>query len=166
MAEQGERTSSGGLEYPLLHPVPLFALATLILNDHVLKQRYSGWVTGKLSDVAGMVVFPLFLLAIIDVITRLFGAAQLQRDRVLLACAFATAIVFCAVKTWAPATAFYELGLGLLQWPLRAAIAMLGGESPGAVSRVALARDVTDLIAVPFVSIAIFVGSRRASPRA
>jgi hypothetical protein len=65
-------------EYPLLHPVPLFALATLILNDHVLKQRYPGWVTGKLSDVAGMVFFPLLLLAFIDMGRRLVGAAQFR----------------------------------------------------------------------------------------
>jgi hypothetical protein len=149
------------MEYPLLHPVPLFALATLIVNDHVLKLRYPGWVTGKLSDIAGMVFFPLFLLAVIEMAGRLLGAAQFRRDRVLLMCALATAIVFCAVKTWAPATSFYELGLGLLQWPLRAGIAILGGVSPGAVARVVLVRDGTDLVAVPFVAIAIFVGGRR-----
>jgi hypothetical protein len=148
-------------EYPLLHPVPLVALATLILNDHVLKQRYPGWVTGKLSDVAGMVFFPLFLLAVIDIGGRLLGAAQFRRDRVLLVCALATVIVFCAVKTWAPATELYELGLGLLQWPYRAGVAILGGVSPDVVTRVALVRDATDLVAVPFVAIAVLVGGRK-----
>ena len=38
----------------MLHPVALAALAVLVLNDHVWKARYPGWVTGKLSDVAVM----------------------------------------------------------------------------------------------------------------
>ena len=33
----------------------------LALNDHVLKQAWPGWVTGKLSDVAGLVVAPAVL---------------------------------------------------------------------------------------------------------
>ncbi|WP_281328756.1 hypothetical protein [Polyangium sp. 6x1] len=146
--------------------MPLFALATLVVNDHVLKQRHPGWVTGKLSDVAGMVFFPLFLLAVIDMGGRLLGRARFRRDRVLLMCAQATAIVFCAVKTWAPATELYEWGLGLLQWPFRALVAILGGGSPGAVGRVALVQDVTDLVAVPFVALALLVGVRRGPPRA
>jgi hypothetical protein len=92
MGAQSERASWSPLEYPLLHPVPLFALATLMINDHLLKQYYPGWVTGKLSDIAGMVFFPLFLLAMIDLGGRFFGAAPFRRDRVLLFCALATAI--------------------------------------------------------------------------
>lgn len=161
MGARGERMGFSAPEYPMLHPVPIFALAMLIVNDHILKQHYPGWVTGKLSDIAGMVFFPLFLLAIMDFAGRFPGAPQVRRDRVLLVCALATAIVFCAVKTWAPATEVYEWGLGLLQWPLRAGIAILQGVSPGEVNRVALVRDVTDLVAVPFVSITIFVGRRK-----
>lgn len=161
MAAQSAPARGSFHQYPLLHPVPLCALATLIVNDQILKQRYPGWVTGKLSDVAGMVFFPLFLLALIELGGRFFWAAPFRRDRVLPGCAYATAIVFCAVKTWAPATELYEIGLGLLQWPLRAGIAVLGGGTPDAVTRVALVRDATDLLAVPFVTIAIFVGSRR-----
>ena len=37
-------------------PFFLLAIALLALNDHVLKQRYPGWWTGKLSDFAGVVV--------------------------------------------------------------------------------------------------------------
>ncbi len=32
------------------------AVAVLALNDHVLKEAWPGWVTGKLSDLAGLVV--------------------------------------------------------------------------------------------------------------
>ena len=39
-------------------PPTLLALAVLVLNDHVLKQAAPGVVTGKLSDVAGLVLAP------------------------------------------------------------------------------------------------------------
>lgn len=45
----------------LAHPGSALALVLLVLNDHVLKQAWPGVVTGKLSDVAGLVVFPLLL---------------------------------------------------------------------------------------------------------
>jgi hypothetical protein len=38
------------------HPAFGAAVAALTLNDHVLKSRYPGWWTGKLSDVAGLAV--------------------------------------------------------------------------------------------------------------
>src|SRR5690349_17971767 len=45
----------------LAHPGAVLALVVLVLNDHVLKQAWPGFVTGKLSDVAGLVVAPLLL---------------------------------------------------------------------------------------------------------
>jgi len=47
----------------LLHPLTLLAAACLFLNDLVLKRLHLGpsWLTGKLSDVAGIALFPLLL---------------------------------------------------------------------------------------------------------
>ena len=45
----------------LAHPLAVGSLVLLALNDHVLKQAWPGWVTGKLSDLAGLVVAPLVL---------------------------------------------------------------------------------------------------------
>ncbi|MGH3348245.1 MAG: hypothetical protein ACRDO4_14800 [Nocardioides sp.] len=42
-------------------PVAVLCLVLLVLNDHLLKQAWPGWVTGKLSDVVGLVVAPLLL---------------------------------------------------------------------------------------------------------
>jgi hypothetical protein len=36
----------------------------MILNDHYLKYQYGNWLTGKLSDLAGLVVLPVFLTAL------------------------------------------------------------------------------------------------------
>lgn len=45
----------------LLSPAFLLALLVLGVNDHVLKAAFPGWVTGKLSDVAGVFAFAVFL---------------------------------------------------------------------------------------------------------
>ena len=36
-------------------------LFLLLLNDHYLKGHFGNWFTGKLSDLAGLFIFPLFL---------------------------------------------------------------------------------------------------------
>ncbi len=43
----------------------LFGLTILILNDNYFKYHFPGFVTGKLSDIAGLYIFPMFLSAII-----------------------------------------------------------------------------------------------------
>ena len=40
----------------LAHPLFLAAVGMLAVNDHLLKDRFPGWWTGKLSDVAGLAV--------------------------------------------------------------------------------------------------------------
>ncbi|MEU5783692.1 hypothetical protein [Micromonospora lupini] len=42
----------------LCHPATLLALVVLVVNDHLLKAAFPGLVTGKLSDVAGLVLAP------------------------------------------------------------------------------------------------------------
>jgi len=45
----------------LASPGFVLALVVFVLNDHVLKTAYPGWITGKLSDFAGLVVAPVLL---------------------------------------------------------------------------------------------------------
>ncbi len=47
----------------ILNPLFAAALALLLLNDFVLKSAFSNFLTGKLSDLAGIVVLALFLTA-------------------------------------------------------------------------------------------------------
>ena len=54
----------------LLHPAFLASVALLLVNDHVLKSTAPGVVTGKLSDVAGLVVLPVLLCVLGGVSTR------------------------------------------------------------------------------------------------
>lgn len=48
----------------LAHPMFLLALFTLLINDFILKWEYHNWLTGKLSDFAGLIVAPIFLFII------------------------------------------------------------------------------------------------------
>ncbi|MET8306532.1 hypothetical protein [Micromonospora sp. NPDC005173] len=42
----------------LCHPATLLALLVLVVNDHLLKPAFPGLLTGKLSDVAGLLLAP------------------------------------------------------------------------------------------------------------
>lgn len=55
------------------HPLTIGATAVLLLNDHVFKQAWPGLVTGKLSDVAGLVVAP----AVLGLLFGLFRAGRI-----------------------------------------------------------------------------------------
>ena len=41
----------------------IIGLFLFILNDHVLKSTFDNWFTGKLSDIAGLFIFPIFFSA-------------------------------------------------------------------------------------------------------
>lgn len=47
---------------PILSPLFLLGLFLLLLNDFVLKAHFGNFLTGKLSDFAGLFVLPLFLV--------------------------------------------------------------------------------------------------------
>lgn len=102
------------------HPVTLAATAVLLLNDHLLKRLWPGLVTGKLSDVAGMLVAPPLLALAAAPVLRLVTARDSRsarncrgaRDsrgarggdiasRAALAAILLTGAVFTVVKTTA-----------------------------------------------------------------
>jgi hypothetical protein len=130
----------------LASPLPLAAVALLALNDHLLKQAWPGALTGKLSDVAGCFVLPLFLSALLAVVT-----AWPLRRRLALGAA-ATVLFFAAIKLSQPAADAAARALDLA-WPLRA--------GPGRI-----VADPTDLLALPLAAAAIVFGRRagRAHP--
>jgi hypothetical protein len=48
-------------KYLVLNSVFIVCVLTLLVNDHYLKYEFSNWLTGKLSDMAGIIIFPLLL---------------------------------------------------------------------------------------------------------
>lgn len=130
----------------LSHPASIAAVALLLLNDHVLKSAWPSWTTGKLSDVAGMVFFPLLLAALAELFLPL---RRLTHHRVMAACIGATAAVFTAVQLFPAATNAYSEIMGALQWPLRLAL-----DSTAHPSKVMITPDPSDLFTLPALAIA------------
>lgn len=145
----------------LLHPLGLGAVALLILNDHVLKARWPSWWTGKLSDVAGMVMFPLLLQALWEVARARTGGGLRPSRAVLVTCVVLTGLCFSATKTWGLAADGWRWSLGFLQWPVRLGLALARGRALPSVAPVAHVMDVTDLLALPGLLVALAVGWRR-----
>jgi len=138
----------------LLHPVPILALVVLALNDHVLKAAVPGVLTGKLSDFAGLLVFPLLLAEAASGVSRRFGRG-LEARTLVPAMAAMTAVVFSAVKLSPAAAGTWAASASALQWML--GLGWLRGLMPSSVEVVV---DATDLVALPAVLLAAAVASR------
>lgn len=82
-----------------MRPSALAALVVLFLNDHWLKGAHilPGWLTGKLSDAAGLYLFPIVLFVLFE---RLNGAARrlLSRRALGFGVAGLTALLFALAK--------------------------------------------------------------------
>jgi hypothetical protein len=133
----------------------------LVLNDHFLKTRFPGFVTGKLSDLAGLAFFPLLLQAVWELGQHALGRPWKPSRRALAVSVATTGVVFSLVKLWPPASEAYRWVWGLLQWPVAALVRAVRGEELPGWFAVALVRDPTDLLALPALGIAAWIGSTR-----
>jgi hypothetical protein len=149
----------------LLHPVALGALTVLVLNDQVLKAAWPGFVTGKLSDVAGLIVAPLALQAAWEVGQWMSGRWHGPSARVLAVAIVVVGVVFAAIQVWTPAADAYSWAPGVAQWPFRALAALLSGAPPPGVAAVAVTADAEDLLALPALAVTWWVGRRRSVAR-
>lgn len=133
----------------LVHPWPLLAVVVLALNDHWLKGAglLPGWVTGKLSDVAGLFFFPLLLTAVSRVASRLLRRPDaLTRRRLGVAIAL-TAAAFTAIQLWPAAAGAYEWLMPRL-------------DPTGLVRQVRVTMDPADLLALPALLLTWLHGRR------
>jgi hypothetical protein len=145
----------------LLNPAALGAIALLLLNDHRWKLDHPGVVTGKLSDIAGLVFFPLLLQAAWELARAASRRPFHPSRRLLVGAVVATGLVFTLVKTLPFAGTCYRWGLAALQWPFRALLAA----DPPPLHPVALVQDATDLLALPALAVALAIGWPRATGR-
>jgi hypothetical protein len=122
----------------LVRPIAVVALMTLIVNDHIIKQRWPGLLSGKLSDIAGLVFFPLLIVSVCEVTRAAVGRPWQMGKRGVVAVAVAVVIGFAATKLSTAVAASYGDMLGWLRWPLI-----------GHWSQVAISQDPTDVICAP-----------------
>lgn len=101
----------------LLHPIAIGALALLLVNDHVLKAAAPGWITGKLSDVAGLALTPIVVVALWQLAAARLpwpGARRPSVDVVSAAAVAASvvAVAFALVKLSPLANDVYSVVIG------------------------------------------------------
>jgi hypothetical protein len=138
----------------LLHPVLLVALAIWSLNDHLLKPTFAAWWTGKLSDVASLVAFPLLVVGASELVRgRWLG--RLELPLVVFWC-LATGFVMATINTLPEAAWAYRHGLGFAQW--------LATGARGAPHAVQLTVDPTDLWTLPALAAPLGLAWRRRAP--
>jgi hypothetical protein len=124
-------------------PVPLVAVVIFAVNNWLLKARYPSWITGKLSDVTACFFLPLLISAFLDLATR----RRLRRRTRLVLGAVSTIVIFSSVKLSQSASD-----------AMTSAINTINGHI--GIPRTHNQVDPTDLIALPFVAIAVMSGNR------
>jgi hypothetical protein len=135
----------------LLHPMNLAAVTLLVVNDHFLKHAYGNWWTGKLSDFAGMIVFPLLLHACSEWTRELMGRRRERRIVDLVPGLALTLALFASINTIPYCASLYRDAVTLV-W-----------RTAGLLSSDALAAhtlDPTDLIALPFLLVPVWMVTR------
>jgi hypothetical protein len=97
---------------PLAHPVWWAALAVMLVNDNLLKGtgRAPGWLTGKLSDFAFLIVAPVLLGALLP--------RAWARRRALACAAVAAVFVAADLSTAASDAVVAVAALAGLRWRL------------------------------------------------
>jgi hypothetical protein len=108
-------------ERALLHPASWIALLVLALNDHVLKGAgmLPAWVTGKLSDFAGLFVAPIVLAVLV----------RARRRPSVLACYALVGVTFAALELPAVA-AWLGAVAGVVLWADRSDLLALAALWP------------------------------------
>ena len=133
----------------LRHPVIVAMLVLWFINDHFLKEAFANELTGKLSDVAGLAVFPLVPLVAYEVLCALRLKAPRHRNGVLLGAMIATGLVMVGINIWDSWADAYRIGLAALQWPWIAFVDVLSGGQVRDLQPVFLTMDPTDAFTLP-----------------
>lgn len=122
----------------LLSPWALVSVAIIPINDYILKDAFGNTLTGKLSDIAGVFLFPLLLLSVLELLTRsLVGRAAIAWSIAV------TGIGFAAVKLVAPVGDAYEWVIGFLR--------LTAGGFRGDILPILVFRDPSDLWVLPIL---------------
>jgi hypothetical protein len=140
----------------LIHPLVLGAMALMAINDHLLKDCCHSWLTGKLSDFAGLLFFPILLHALGELLFTKEPWAAERSNKILGGLSVITAVGFSWVQLSSTGGQAWAMGLGGLQW-----IVTGGFLRDVPVQAVQHWADPTDLMALPMLGVALWIGWRR-----
>jgi hypothetical protein len=149
----------------LLRPISLAALALLLLNDHVLKHALPGPVTGKLSDIAGVILLPIFLWSAAELVVMARGRWRGPSQKPVALAALATGAMFAAIKLVPAAALGAGWLLGTAQWSLSIPLRLAAGAALPGIVPATIVVDPTDLLALPCLLIAVRLGRSRVAAR-
>lgn len=125
----------------LAHPFVVVSIVLLVLNDAAWKGAGPPWLTGKLSDFAGLVFFPGLLALGIGLVVPRAGARAVG-----LTSWWSSAVFFAAVKTVPAANAAYIDAIAVVRGPVQVVL------------------DPTDVLALAVMPIGWCLWNRLAAP--
>ncbi|MFZ4434526.1 MAG: hypothetical protein ACOYOQ_15140 [Microthrixaceae bacterium] len=119
----------------------------MLVNDLVLKQHFPGVVSGKLSDFAGPIYFPLLLVSVAEVLRWAVRCRPWELPPVAtLITALVVGVVFVLIKVWEPAADLYRPGVAAALWPPRALGSLALGHGVPPLRPITLYQDRWDLL--------------------
>lgn len=135
----------------MLSSVFVLSVVSLLLNDLVLKPRFPGAVSGLLSDLAGMVFFPIFAVALAEIAALALPSRPMAKPLWFTFASLVVASLFVLFKF----SAVGEEVFIVISEPVRISLgALLGYEQRGLVS------DPWDLLALLMLPIPVWFGYR------
>ena len=140
--EAGSSRAPGRRVREFIAPLPIAAVALLAVNDHLLKAAFHNTLTGKLSDIAGCFFLPLYVSALLSLVTGISLRARLYLGALI------TTALFVSVSLSRVAADAVCRWVGMLAAPL-------------GYTHLRIAADPTDLIALPLVAAAVVYGLSR-----
>ena len=135
----------------------LAAMTVLLINDFILKRWFPGPISGFASDAAGIVFFPIALVALAEGIAGLFPPRVFARTWWFFAATTFVASGFALVKLTSWGETAYEAVVTPIDRALGDAVG-LGG--------LGVAQDPWDLFALLLAPISVWVGWRWRGRRA
>jgi hypothetical protein len=100
--KMGAAKPAGHWSIALCHPIPLSCVLVLAINDHWLKGSgfFPSWLTGKISDLAGLFFFPALLVTLyLGCLTLVRRSPSFPKWLVAVS-VLITGLVFSAVNCW------------------------------------------------------------------
>jgi hypothetical protein len=133
----------------LRHPLVVIMLIIWLLNDHVLKAHFGSWWTGKLSDIGGLIVCPVSMYSGYEVICAFRKRVPTHLKSMLWCSLIVTGLIFAMINTSPIAERLCSHMIAYLQWPIRAMISLLMGNTLPELNRLQTTMDITDLLTLP-----------------
>jgi hypothetical protein len=135
----------------VLSPVFIGSLTVILVNDLLLKPRYPSWFSGIASDLAGMIFFPVFLVAVAELCARILPGRPWATPRWFASASAVIVAAFMIGKFTAPGRQVFEI--------LASPIEGLLGDAIQLPQR-GLVPDPWDLLALPLAFVPILIGRR------